>query len=151
MSDLVRIFKSDIVNAPIDQVWQLVRSFNGLPQWAAGISASIIENGREDNSIGCVRSLSLAGGEEPIREELLSFDEKNHTYSYTILDGPLPFKNYKHYYSTITLREITESNTTFIEWKSEFFCPLGEHDSAKPIVEGVYVGGINALKKKFSQ
>ena len=32
---MAKIFRSSVINAPIDEVWARIRDFNALPDWAS--------------------------------------------------------------------------------------------------------------------
>jgi len=42
---MIKVYRSAIINAPVDKVWKLVRDFNGLPKWHPAIATSEIEGG----------------------------------------------------------------------------------------------------------
>ncbi|KAL9656221.1 hypothetical protein ABK040_007837 [Willaertia magna] len=145
--ELLRFYESGVVSGSLDEVWKIVGSFNNLPAWHSEIKGSIIEDNQSDNKIGCIRNLTLTQGGESVREKLLAFDELNHSYTYTILSG-LPFENY---ISTLRLLPITESNQTFVDWKTEFYCIPEEKEQCTAIAKGVYTSGIASLKKVFQK
>ena len=90
---MARIYVSDVINAPIEKVWALIRDFNGMPGWHPLIRDSQIENGLPSNAVGCVRNFHLSDGGH-LREQLLSLSDRDHSCVYCILDSPLPVKGY---------------------------------------------------------
>jgi hypothetical protein len=34
---MAKVFESSVIPAPVDKVWELVRNFNGLPEWHPAI------------------------------------------------------------------------------------------------------------------
>ncbi|MBO0851623.1 MAG: SRPBCC family protein, partial [Pseudonocardia sp.] len=63
-------YASGVVPAPADEVWGVVRDFNGLPSWLPGITASEIEGGGSGTEVGAVRRLTL-GDQGQVAEILL--------------------------------------------------------------------------------
>jgi hypothetical protein len=57
---------------------------------------------------GSMRRLSLVGG-GTIVEKLVKLDDKERVYSYSIIDSPLPVKNYE---ATIRVKDDGAGNTT---------------------------------------
>lgn len=113
---MARAYASTILKAPVETVWSLVRDFNGLPGWAAGIADSEIEDGLDADVVGCVRSFHLQDGTH-VRERLLSLDDANHSFSYNFETPAFPVKNYV---STLRLFPVTHTDQTFAEWEASF-------------------------------
>jgi len=123
------------IAAPAAAVWKQVRDFGGLSAWLPSIASSEIVVG-ENNVVGAVRLLTLPDGGQ-VREELLAHDDATHSLSYSILEAPLPVKDYR---STITVRKAGEG--TEVEWNGSF-------DAGPEMVEvftGIYRGGLENLK-----
>ena len=140
---MAKIFKSSVINVPIDGVWARIRDFNSLPDWHPGFVDSHIENGEPSSKVGCIRSFNLKDGGN-IREQLLALSDAEYLCTYTILESPLPIENYV---ATLRLIPITDGNRTYIEWTAEFCCqPEKEEDLVKTIGDGVFQGGFDALK-----
>jgi hypothetical protein len=126
-------------NFPVaaDDIWKLIGGFNGLPEWHPAIKASSLEEG------GRVRKLELAGGGS-ITERLESFSDKEHVYSYSIVQGPLPVAEYV---STLKVRKAEDGKGATVEWSSEFK-PKGASDTdASKVIEGIYKAGFDNLRK----
>ena len=100
---MARAHASSVIDAPIEQVWNRIRDFDGLPNWHPGIAKSKVEGGKPSDQVGCVRVLTLQDG-AVIREQLLEMSDLGHHYSYSILELPLPVANYR---ATLRLRRIT--------------------------------------------
>lgn len=121
---MVRIYVSDVIDAPIEKVWSLIRDFNGMPKWHPFIRDSEIEAGLQSDAVGCVRSFHLANGGH-LRERLLSLSDRDHECVYCILDSPLPVTGYVAGYR---LLPVTEGQRTFIDWWAEFEVSAADHD-----------------------
>ncbi len=143
---MVKVYTSSVLAAPADQVWRVVRDFNGLPDWHPAIADSRIESGLPADRVGCVRNFNLKDGGN-IREQLLSLSDYDMTCSYSILVSPMGVENYV---ATLKLTPVTDGNRTFAEWSAEFDCEPGrERELAELVGNGVFQGGFDALKQRF--
>ena len=129
--------KTDLNVAP-DEVWKLIGGFNALPDWHPAVEKSELEEE------GSMRRLSLAGG-GTIVEKLVSVDDKERVYSYSIIDSPLPVTNYE---ATIRVKDDGEGNTS-VEWSSEFEAEGAPENEARDVIAGIYQAGLDNLKKMF--
>lgn len=140
---MIRVYTSSVIDAPADQIWEKVRDFNGLPQWAPFVAESRIEGNRPSDSIGCIRNFQLRSG-GTIREQLLSLSDYEYTFVYSILESPMGVDNYV---ATMKLTPVTDGNRTFAEWSAEFDCARErEKELAESIGQGVFQTAFNSLK-----
>jgi hypothetical protein len=128
------------VDASPEEVWKLIGGFNTLPDWHPLVQKSDLERG------GVMRRLSLLGGGS-IVERLEHFSNNDRLYTYSIIDAPLPVRNYV---ATLRVREGKDGKGSIIEWASEFEAATGvsEGDAAKSIEE-VYKSGLENLRRLF--
>ncbi len=120
-----------------DSVWKMIGGFNALPDWHPAIEKSELEEK------GQVRRLALAGGGTVI-EKLVSTDDGSRTYSYTIVDSPLPISDY-----IATIKVTGEGDDCTVEWSSEFEPAGASLEDATAVVRGVYEAGLENLKKLY--
>ena len=140
------IVKSTILDAPTGAVWNVLRDFNGLPNWHPAIAESRIEGGEPADKIGCVRDFTLRNGDR-IREKLLGLSDYDMFCTYSILESPMGVENYV---ATLRLTPVTDGEKTFLEWSAEFDCaPERETELINTIGAGVFQGGFDALKRVF--
>lgn len=143
---MVKIFRSTIIEAPIEAVWDLLRDFNGHDRWHPAVATSQIERGRDADRIGSVRRFRLAGGEE-LREQLLALSDAETTFSYCLLDTPIPLLNYVAH---VRLIPVTESDHTFWEWTCRFDTPAGrEKELEAQVGTGIYEAGFAAIRAEL--
>jgi len=116
---MVQVRQSTVIDAPVDDVWRVLRDFNGHDRWHPAIATSAIEGALPVDAIGAVRRFRLADGGE-LREQLLSLSDDKHTLTYCLLEAPLPLMGYV---ATIRLRPVTDGARTFWEWRSAFRPP----------------------------
>ena len=129
----------DTFNAPADAVWSFFRDFGGVQKFAGPMVTSCTLEGE---GIGSVRTIALAQG-APIRERLVQFDEEAKSFSYAILGScDLPIDDYV---GTVKIKAAGPSRST-IDWIGTFDPKGAPEAAAKEIVEGIYKGGIDAIK-----
>ncbi|MGF1624764.1 MAG: SRPBCC family protein [Alphaproteobacteria bacterium] len=143
---MASVFVSSVLNAPPDQVWELIRDFNGLPKWLPVIADSRIEDGKPADQVGCIRNFSLNDGSR-IRERLLTLSDVEFTCTYSILESPMAVENYV---ATLRLVPITDGDRSYIEWTAEFDAEEDEEEALEDFVgDDVFQVGFDALKKRF--
>jgi len=141
-----RVYRSTILDAPIEAVWDVLRDFNGHDRWHPAIVTSQTERGAPTDKVGCVRKFKLEDGSE-LREQLLTLSDMETALSYCLLDTPVPLFNYVAH---IRLSPVTDTNATFWEWESKFDTPKGREGEMSQLVgEGIYMAGFNAIRQQF--
>ena len=145
---MIRVFRSSVIDAPIDKVWMKIRDFNDLPNWHPAIASSFIEDGELSDKVGCIRNFNLKEG-GTIRERLLALSDLDYFYSYSILESPMPFTNYV---ATLQLKPVTNGDLTYAQWTATFDCtPQDEKDLIELIGDGVFHTGLNSLNRIFME
>lgn len=143
---MTRVYVSAIINLPVEKVWGYARDFNGHHEWHPIIAESHIEGGKPSDQVGVVRNFTLSDGGH-LREQLLSFSDRDHSFTYNIIASPLPLKNYV---ATFTCKPVTEGNKTFVEWEANFdTLPEHEGDLQERVGRNTFAAGIVALAKKL--
>ncbi|HBT8691198.1 hypothetical protein CWN48_25720 [Klebsiella pneumoniae] len=128
------------IPASVDQVWQLMGGFDSMPDWLPFIPKSMVSEG------GRVRTLTTSDGGTVI-ERLEAFDNRQRSYSYSIIQAPFPVVDYL---STIAVVATADSNITRVEWSGSF-TPVNVSDAdAEALFSGIYRDGLQALKNNFS-
>lgn len=128
------------IPASVDQVWQLMGGFDSLPDWLPFIPKSVVSEG------GRVRTLTTSDGGTVI-ERLEAFDNRQRSYSYSIIQAPFPVVDYL---STIAVVATADNNITRVEWSGSF-TPVNVSDAdAEALFSGIYRDGLQALKNNFS-
>jgi hypothetical protein len=115
----ITVIRSAVIDVPIDRVWAVLRDFNSHDRWHPAVVRSRMENDVDGDVVGGVRGFSLTDGAE-LREQLLRHSDREHTYTYCILDSPLPLFDYV---ATVRLKPVTDGNQTFWDWRSQFRGP----------------------------
>lgn len=136
-----KVSMSTRIDASADQVWKVLSDFNGLPVFVDAFEKSTMEG----LGAGALRSLTLKSGGPPIVEKLERLDERAKTLSYSIVTSPLPLKDY---FSTVEVIDLGPGQCE-VKWYSTFEPKDVPEAEAVKIVEGVYTGGFEGLKKLF--
>jgi NADPH2:quinone reductase len=140
---VIRVVRSAVIDAPIGEVWAILRDFNSHTAWHPVVAESHIERGEASDQVGCVRNFTLRDGNH-IREQLLTLSDRDHVSTYCILDATLPMRRYV---ATVTLKRVTDGDRTFWHWESTFDVPRGrEREFADLVGGGVYEGGFAGLR-----
>lgn len=137
----MHVFRSMILDAPIDRVWPMVRAFDGVSGWNPAVTAARIETGNATTP-GSIRHLDIADG-TVYRETLLALSDLDKSYTYDIIESPLPLRNYV---STHHFIPITHTGQTLGIWESRFDCDADrEAELEKVVGDQIYVGGMTGL------
>ncbi|MEQ8396100.1 SRPBCC family protein [Thalassobaculum sp.] len=138
-----QIKRSTILNAPVDAVWGVLRDFNGHDRWHPAVLESAIERARSADEVGCVRRFKLQDGMQ-LRERLLTLSDLEQSFSYCLLDTPIPLFNYVAH---VRLAPVTDGDRTFWEWESRFDTPAGQELELGAMVgEQIYSAGFEAIR-----
>ncbi|MEM0990157.1 MAG: SRPBCC family protein [Pseudomonadota bacterium] len=137
-----RVIRSIVMDAPVEAVWDVIRDFNGHDQWHPAVAESHVERGQPSDRVGCVRNFRLEDGSN-LREQLLTLSDLEMSFSYCLLDTPVPLFNYVAH---ARLFPVTDTDRTFWEWESRFDTPAGREDELAALVgDGIYVAGFHAI------
>jgi len=138
-----RVTRSTVIDAPVAEVWRVLRDFNAHRDWHPAVADSLIEDGMAPDEVGAVRRFRLTDG-SVLREQLLTLSDRDFSLSYCILDAPVPLAGYV---AQLRLRPVTDGDRTFWSWSSQFDCPPErEAELVRLVGEGIYEAGFNALK-----
>lgn len=146
----LRAVKSVVISAPPAEVWDKVKSYDGLHTWHPGFAGDEIVKG-ENNKVGAVRKLTIKDGPS-FEEELLAYSTRGRLIKYKIIDpSPLPVTNYV---SILRVKPGKHPQTSVVSWEGTFKRKKVDNPSAEEndqavlkLVNGVYEGGLGNLKK----
>jgi hypothetical protein len=124
--------------ASVETVWSLIGGFNALPDWHPGISKLELSDG------GSKRTLEVSGVGSVV--ERLENTAEGHRYSYSVLQSPLPVKNYT---AAICVKPGADSSSCTVEWSGDFQAADVPENEATRIIQGIYQVGFDNLKRMF--
>ena len=140
------VYVSDVIDAPIEKVWGVMRDFNDMPSYHPAIRQSIIEGDGPSDRVGCVRRLTLVEGF--VRERLLCMDDGNYSFAYEIIEGTLPVRGYV---AGVRLHRVTRGDRTFAEWWADFEVVGTDRDATvAQIGNNVFAAGFRAVAVKIA-
>ena len=143
----MKVFRSMVLDASVARVWAAVRAFDAVVDWNPGVVAARMESG-SPTGVGSVRHLDIADG-TVFRETLLAHSDLEHFYTYDIVEGPLPCRNY---ISTHRFIPITEGDRTLGIWRAEFECSRDDEAELDEIVgDRIYVAGMKGLNEYLAR
>ena len=143
-----RIVKSTVIDAPTERVWAVLRDFNGHDRWHPAVASSQIERAQSSDKIGCVRRFKLRDGGE-LREQLLALSDLEQSFSYCLLDTPIPMFNYVAH---VRLLPVTDGGRTFWHWESRFDTrPQDAERIVRMVAEDIYQGGFDAVRRHLQE
>ena len=141
---MIRIVRSTVIDAPTDRVWALLRDFNGHDRWHPAVAKSAIERGQSADKLGCVRHFFLRDGSE-LRERLLTLSDLEQTFSYCLMETPVPLFNYVAH---VRLAPVTDGDRTFWHWESRFTArPADAAGLTAMVGDQIYQAGFDAIRQ----
>lgn len=138
---MAKVDMSTRIKASADEVWKLIRDFNGLPVFIAAIKKSTMKG----SGIGAERTLSFEGGGPPVVERLETVDDQAMALTYSILTSPLPFQDYL---AGVEVKAVGPGECE-IRWYATFQPKGASEAEAVKVAEGVFGGAFDGLKKLF--
>lgn len=133
---MTKVTVTDTIDAPAAKVWPVISDFGGIDKIMRGIEGFRTEG----QGIGMDRFIAMGGGE--VVERLTWLDDEAHSFSYTILSGPLPFERYV---ATVRLTDLGAS--TGVVWEGNFTPAGASEEETVQMANGIYAGAIKAVKR----
>ena len=125
------------LDANAKDVWEMIGAYDSLTKWLPMVKEIEVEG----EGVGAIRKLFLEDGSVVV-ERLEEVDEKNMTYTYSIVESPLPVKDY---IATLQVKE--DGEQCVVEWSSTFLADGVSNEEAKDIVMGIYDQGFAEIRK----
>lgn len=134
---MLEVVVTEDIGAPAEKVWGLIREFGDRAVPHGVIDRCTVEG----RGAGAVRTLQTGG--VAFRERLESRDDSARRLSYTTVgECPLPIRDYL---SVMTVADRGPDRCT-LEWKGAFKA-LVDESQVRSVIQGLYLTGIDALKK----
>jgi hypothetical protein len=124
------------IAASADVVWAAIGDFCGIAAWhpvVAKCEPSVDGNAK-------LRKLTTKDGAVLLEREL-AFEPARRSYSYSILESPLPVAGYR---STIRVEALGPNSR--VVWDSVFQPKDATAEQAQTVIEGIYQAGLDGLK-----
>lgn len=138
-------YNSAIINTSSDKVFETIKNFHDL-SWSKNVITKLdVIGDKSGHEIGAQRVLNDA-----FHETLLSVDNDEKKFTYSIDDGPGPVSkdNVEGYIGEVSVLPITENNTSLVIWASKWNSSKegGVADFCNPIYHAL----LQDLKNHFS-
>ena len=125
--------------ASAETVWAAIGAFGSLADWHPAVESL------EPGEGGKLRRLHITGGALFV-ERLEQHDDHARSYTYTILESPVPVTDY---HSTLSVTAEPGGKHCLVRWIGHFQPKDVADAEAEHIVFGIYRAGLDALKQKF--
>lgn len=137
-------YNSTVIDAPIEKVWEKIKNFHDLSWGDTVVTKVDVVGDIPGTEVGAKRILN-----DVFHETLLSVDNDNFSFSYSIDDGPGPVSkdSVSNYIGKVSLHPVTDSGRTFIVWTSEY--ESNSDAAVGDFCNPIYAGLLSCLKSKF--
>jgi uncharacterized protein YndB with AHSA1/START domain len=143
----LEVSRSRDIAAPPAAVWAIMEDFCAIELWHPQVARCTLSEDEETAGIAMpVRGLVTTEGLGPIVEAETARDGAAMTYSYILLGGPLPVKNYS---STIAVT--ARAQMSVVTWRATFDADgMSEADTVAEI-EAMYERGLAGIAKEAAR
>ncbi|MFJ4189097.1 SRPBCC family protein [Kitasatospora sp. NPDC089509] len=136
---------STVVEAPAEQVWDVIGNYHALGDWHPHLPPSTLGNELTGNTIGTVRVFEFDG--IVLHETLVAYDGEARSYTYSFPDGTFHFDGYR---ATLRVTPVTELGASFVEWSVTYDIEAEHRKESTERVHGVFTVGLAALREQFA-
>jgi hypothetical protein len=122
---------------PARRVWETIGDFVEVARW----HPSVHESEEDWDGAQRLRKLDILAG-QPLVERLEDHDDDAMRYSYTIVSGPLPVRDYE---STLSVH-CDDATSCTVEWNGRFAPDGAPEAEAVELIRGIYRKGLEHLR-----
>ncbi|MBI3580116.1 MAG: SRPBCC family protein [Ignavibacteriales bacterium] len=123
------------INASPDKAWTVVGDLAAVNRWVPMLSNAKVE--------GTERVCTLADGSGHMRESIRDYSNEKRSYAYTIIEGPLPAKNYRGSFAVMP-----HGKGSVVVWDTDFdLLDPAQEDEVTRMFEGIYAQCLDSLKQ----
>lgn len=135
----VEVKKEIILSTDTATTWQKIGGWCDIADWHPAVTkCEVIKKGDDT-----FRNLTLGNGAK-VFEKLINRTKSS--YTYTILESPLPVANY-----TATISVTPDGKKTKVTWSGIYDAKGATDKKAADTMAGVYQGGLDAIQKKHGK
>lgn len=139
----VEVQRSVEVAAAPDEVWAAVGEVCAIADWHPLIATCLPE--QEGDTLYRVLETEDGG---ILREQVIEIDDDARSYTYSILEGPLPVRGYR---ATFGVAPAGEEGRAVVVWRSNFSALAIPDEEAAAIIAGIYDAGLEELAARFGE
>lgn len=118
----LRSYRSTVLEQSADEVWAMIRDFNGYPAYIDGVTESRIEDDKAGDEVGAVRCFIYNGDE--LRQTLTGHSDAERWFTHAgvgRLEWPLEGEvGAVEYENAIHVHPLSDGNRAFVEWWLDF-------------------------------
>jgi hypothetical protein len=118
----------------VDVLWQKIGDFCGIGSWHPAIEKCELSADKKR------RTLTLKGG-GTIVEELVHWNNADHSYTYRLVSGPLPVADYRSILKVVA----NKAGGSVITWSAHYLAKGASDAEARKAIDGVYESGLAGL------
>ena len=131
------------IEAPVNKVWDTISNFHDL-SWAPDVVKSVEKVGdKPGDKVGAQRVLNGV-----FHETLTVLNPANHTFSYSIDDGPGPVASDAVSDYIGTVKVTSSDNGSIVEWSSAF--QSENENEVADFCNPIYMALLNSLKETLA-
>lgn len=135
----VEVKKEIILGTETATTWQKIGGWCAIADWHPAVTkCEVIKKGDDT-----FRNLTLGNGAK-IFEKLINRTKSS--YTYTILESPLPVANY-----TSTFSVKPDGKKTKVTWSGIYDAKDATDKKAEDTMAGVYQGGLDSIQKQYGK
>jgi hypothetical protein len=125
------------------KVWEVAGEFCSIKDWHPAIADC-----KESEEGGATfRTLTLKDNGGTIKEKLVEKDDVGMSYSYEIVESPLPVKNYQ---AKFWVEEDEKSpDRTTIFWEADFDANGASDEHTTKVIRDIFMAGLKGIKQKM--
>jgi len=140
-----KVYRSTVINAPVDQVWAKLRNFHDL-SWAPAVVEKLEVVGElKGDQLGAQRKLNGV-----FEETLVELNDRDRRFQYCIDDAqgtPVAKGDVSDYIGTVQAYSVTDGGQTFVTWSSNWNDNAG---AGAEFCGGIYDALLGQLKASFA-
>lgn len=143
----LEVTRSRDLPAPASAVWALVGHFCAIQFWHPQVERCILSADDDDDGIRAqIRGLVVKGGLGTIVEVETARDEAGRSYSYSLIQGPLPVRAYN---ATLAVRPNGTGCTVI--WSATFDAEGMADAEAVADIAGVFEAGLAGIAREAAR
>jgi len=138
-----RVHETTVLNRPVGIVWEAIKPLNFA--FSSIVQKVDVEHGHQ-HEVGSFRKITYKDGTIQ-KVKVLELSDYRYSVTYELVESEPPTRVLSAIH-TITLRRVTENNTTFIEWISDF-----SSDASQEVIQDSRfkkLEGFSDLRKLFN-
>lgn len=127
------------VHATPEEAWAAIGDFCGIKDWHPSVVSCDLQGDGKTK----LRTLILRDGAKILEKET-SWNDVSRSYSYKILESPLPVESYSATFKVLPM----DKTRIYLLWTSSFK-PIGPAPEAQKVISEIYAAGLKSLKEKL--